>query len=173
MADIRVRQLHTGDDRSTFHSGNNDLDRYFHRFAGQNQFRHRIGVTYVAVQEEEIVGYTTVAASSIEADELPHNLRRRLPAYPLPVIRLARLAVDERFAGSGVGLTLLRAVFEIAHRMAKEVGCIGIVVDAKPPAVEFYERYGFFSVDVRSGGLGDRPEPSVMFLPLQEVPEPA
>jgi GNAT superfamily N-acetyltransferase len=170
VADIEIRSLQPGDDRSRFGSGDVDLDRFFHRFAGQNQFRHHTGVTYVAIQAAVIVGYATVAASSVEAAALPPTLRRRLPEYPLPVLRLARLAVDERFTGSGVGLALLRAVFGIAHSLASSVGCIGVVVDAKPQAVEFYERYGFFSLGLRSGGLGDRPEPTVVFLPLQEIP---
>lgn len=170
MADIEVRPLEPGDDRSSFHSGDHDLDRFFHRFAGQNQFRHHTGVTYVAVQGAAIIGYATLAASSVEAAALPQTLRRRLPGYPLPVLRLARLAVDERFTGSGIGLALLRAVFGIAHRLAPGVGCIGVVVDAKAQAVEFYGRYGFFPLGLRSGSLGDRPKPVVMFLPLQEIP---
>ncbi len=170
MAEIEVRPLAPGDDRETFRSGDDDLDRFFHRFAGQNQFRHHLGVTYVAVEGGTVVGYATVVASSIEAGELPLSARRRLPAYPLPVLRLARLAVDERFTGSGIGLQLLGAVFAIAHRMASSVGCIGVAVDAKPHAVGFYERYGFFPLDVVAGSLGDRPQPVVMFLPLTEIP---
>lgn len=172
MAEAEVRPLEPTDDRTAFRSGNLDLDRFFHRFAGQNQFRHHIGTTYVAVVRGTIVGYATVAASHLEAEAVPARLRRRLPIYPLPVLRLARLAVDERFQGSGIGPTLLRAVLVIAHRMASDVGCIGVVVDAKPPAVPFYERYGFVSLHVRQGELGDRPAPVVMFLPLKDVPPP-
>lgn len=172
MAEVEVRKLEPTDDRSAFRSGNDDLDRFFHRFAGQNQFRHHIGTTYVAVIEGAIAGYATVAASDVEADTLPQKLRRRLPTYPIPVLRLARLAVDERSRGSGIGETLLRAVFVVALRMAADVGCLGVLVDAKPKAAPFYERYGFVRVDVRRGGLGERPEPVVMFLPLETIPEP-
>lgn len=172
MADIEVRPLEPADDRSGFRSGNHDLDRYFHRFAGQNQFRHHLGTTYVAVQDGRIVGYATVAASHIEAGSLPHRVRRRLPSYPLPILRLARLAVDESSTGLGIGLALLRGVFTTAHRMADDVGCIGVVVDAKLPAVPFYERYGFVPLDVQRGALGDRPEPLPMFLRLKDIPSP-
>ncbi len=172
MPEVEVRPLEADDDRSDFRSGNEDLDRFFRRYAGQNQFRHHIGTTYVAVIAGRIVGYATVAASHIEAEGLPRQLRRRLPNYPLPVLRLARLAVDERSTGSGIGPMLLRAVFVIARRIAEEVGCVGILVDAKLPAVPFYERYGFVAIDVRQGTLGDRPEPVVMFLPLTDIPAP-
>lgn len=52
-----IRSLAPGDDRSAFRSGNIDLDRFFQRFAGQNQFRHYVGVTYVAVDGESLLRY--------------------------------------------------------------------------------------------------------------------
>lgn len=65
-----------------------------------------------------------------------------LPHYPLPVLRLVRLAVDRSAQGHGVGKLLLRAVSQIVHEMAESVGCVGVGVDAKPDAIRFYERYG-------------------------------
>jgi N-acetylglutamate synthase-like GNAT family acetyltransferase len=49
----------------------------------------------------------------------------------MTALRLARLAVDERSTGSGIGLALLRAVFVTARRMAEDVRCVGVLVDAK------------------------------------------
>jgi GNAT superfamily N-acetyltransferase len=169
---IEVRLLRPSDDRSSFQSGNTDLDRFFHQFAGQNQFRHHIGATYVAIDEGEIAGFATVAAAQIEIDDLPKKRKKKLPRYPLPVLRLARLAVAISAQGRGVGRFLLLAVFQIAHEVANSVGCIGVVVDAKPEAVRFYERYGFEPLDVVEGGLNSRPEPLPMFLPLSSIPKP-
>ena len=165
-----VRLLRPNDDRSGFRSGNADLDRFFVRYAGQNQFRHHVGVTYVAVCDDDIVGFATVAASQVEIADLPEGARRRLPRYPLPVLRLARLAVDEGAQGRGIGKVLLRTVFALAWEMSRTVGCVGVVVDAKPDAVSFYERLGFREMDSRSGALGDRPEPVPMYLHLSAVP---
>ena len=53
---VRIRRLEPGDDRDRFCSGQPDLDRFFHRFAGQNQFRHHVGVTYIAVEDDAILG---------------------------------------------------------------------------------------------------------------------
>jgi GNAT superfamily N-acetyltransferase len=167
---IEVRLLHPGDDRSTFESGNADLDRFFRQFAGQNQFRHHIGVTYIAVDERKIAGFATVAVAHIEIEELPASRKKKLPHYPLPVLRLARLAVDRSAQGRGVGKVLLRAVFQIAHEMAESIGCVGVVVDAKPDAARFYERYRFEPLDVLEGGLNSRPKPLPMFLPLGSIP---
>ncbi len=152
-----------------FRSGDIDLDRYFQRYAGQNQFRHHIGTTYVAVQRDQIVGFVTVSSGEMVAEKLAKNLRRRLPAYPLPVLRLARLAVDERFQGHGIGRLLLRAMLSLALEMRDRVGCIGVVVDAKPDAVTFYSSLGFEPINLISGGLGDRPEPVAMFLPIGPI----
>jgi GNAT superfamily N-acetyltransferase len=170
---IEIRRLLVEDDRSDFRSGNIDLDRFFQRYAGQNQFRHHIGTTYIALDEATIAGFATVAPSVLAVADLPAPRRKRMPQYPLPVLRLARLAVDERSRGRGIGSALLRAVFLLAHRMAEDFGCIGVVVDAKPEAVPFYEKLGFIDLDASAGQLGDRPEPRPMFLELGAIPKPS
>lgn len=166
---IEIRLLRPEDDRSRFRSGNVDLDRFFARYAGQNQFRHHIGSTYVAVEGEEILGFMTVSPSQIEIDDLPAASRKRLPRYPLPVLRLARLAVAEVTQGREIGLLLLRAALRLTREMSKQLGCVGMIVDAKPEAVAFYRRYGFEPLEVVEGTLGDRPEPVPMFLPLSGI----
>ena len=167
-----VRLLERSDDRSTFRSGNIDLDRFFQRYAGQNQFRHHIGTTWVAVHGDRIVGFATVSPAHLEVGELPVDLRRKLPAYPLPVLRLARLAVAEDVRGQGIGRALLRIVFAVAWRLADDFGCVGVVVDAKREAVRFYEGLGFRVLVYARGALGDRPEPTAMFLELRAIPRP-
>ena len=98
---ITIRRLEPGHDRMNFRSGNIDLDRFFVRYAGQNQFRHHIGTTYVAIDDHGVIaGFATVAASELMTAALPQSRRKRLPSYPLPVLRLARLAVDERHVSS-------------------------------------------------------------------------
>lgn len=168
---LRIRRLEPSDDRSTFRSGNVELDRFFQRFAGQNQFRHHIGTTYVATRRAEILGYATVSAAHLEVGELPEADRRRLPAYPLPVLRLARLAVSESAQGMGVGRLLLRAVFTLAHQMSEDVGCAGVLVDAKAEAVGYYRALGFVALELSRGGLGDRPEPTPMWISLKGIPK--
>jgi len=167
---IAVRKLRPEDGRSEFDSGDPDLDRFFKRFAGQNQFKHYVGTTYVAEDHGRIVGFATVSAAQVEIRDLPPAKQVRLPRYPLPVLRLARLAVDQQAQGRGVGLTLLKAVFVLAKAMAGDFGCIGVIVDAKPQAVAFYKRYGFTVLDVAQGQLGDRPEPLPMFLEIGAIP---
>jgi GNAT superfamily N-acetyltransferase len=170
---LTIRRLEAEDDRARFDSGNIELDRFFARYAGQNQFRHHIGTTYVAVAADSaILGFATIAASELQSTRLSAASRKGLPAYPLPVLRLARLAVDRRATGKGVASQLLRAVFALAHRMAADMGCLGVVVDAKPDAVEFYRKLGFITLEPTAGELGDRPLPLPMFIELMAIPPP-
>jgi GNAT superfamily N-acetyltransferase len=166
---MEIRVLREGDDRSLFHSGDSDLDRFFHQFAGQNQFKHYVGVSYVAVEERRILGFATIAPGHVEIEGLPGPARKKLPRYPLPVLRLARLAVDESARGQGVGAQLLRFVLDLAVRMANEYGCVGVVVDAKPDAVDFYAKYGFMRVEAVEGLSDARPQPIPMFLSMRAL----
>ena len=165
---VEIRALQAEDDRAAFHSGDEALDLYFHRYAGQNQFRHHIGVTYVAKDATEILGFVTVSAAQLRADDLPTG--RRMPPYPVPVLRLARLATSSSARGRGVGKSLLRFAIELAERMRDEVGCVGIAVDAKADAVSFYLPFGFVPIRLVEGASEIIPAPSPMFLPLGAVP---
>ena len=165
---LEIRLLLPGDNRDDFISGHEVLDRYLRLYAGQNQFRHRIGVNYVAIMEGRVIGYASVSPANIEVERLPPALAKRLPRYPLPVLRLARLATDQRVRGRGVGLELLRYVFGLAHQMSGEFGCVGVLVDAKPAAVAFYARYGFAELPVDTGA--SQTAPVAMFLALNRIP---
>lgn len=167
---IEIRQLRPGDDRSSFSSGDIELDRFFRNYAGLNQFRLHLGTTYVALGEGAVVGYATVAPGFIAIDQLPKAERRRLPNYPLPILRLARLAVATTHQGRGIGSRLVRFTLETAREMADRFGCIGVVVDAKPAAVGFYARLGFAGLAVEAGELPSRPRPQVLFLPIGSIP---
>lgn len=169
MVEIEVRLLREGDDRASFHSGDEQLDLFFHRYAGQNQFRHHIGITYVAVDEGVIRGFATVAAGHIEIERLPVAIRKKFPNYPLPIVRLARLAVDIGAQGSGLGEHLMRAVFLAALEMREKLGCVGVVVDAKLGAAPYYSRFGFVALEGIEGILEERPSPTPMFLPLSDI----
>jgi predicted N-acetyltransferase YhbS len=166
---MEIRALRESDDRSRFLSGNEDLDRFFRRFAAQNQFRHHLGVTYVAVEDRQIVGFVTVAPGHIEIEGLPAAERRRLPHYPLPVLRLARLAVDVSVRGQGLGSQLLRFALQLASRMANNYGCIGVVVDAKADAVAYYSKHGFIEIEVIEGESDVRPKATAMFLSMRAI----
>ncbi|WP_058557809.1 GNAT family N-acetyltransferase [Thiohalocapsa sp. ML1] len=169
MPDFVIRALARADERGDFTSGDIDLDRFFRRFAGQNQFRHHIGTSYVAVGDGRILGFATISAGEITGATLSQSLRKRLPDYPLPILRIARLAVDHRAQRRGVGRALLRFTLRLGLDLRERCGCVGVLVDAKPAAVPFCDQLGFIRLTAVQGQLGDRPEPQPMFLPIRLV----
>jgi GNAT superfamily N-acetyltransferase len=168
-AAVEIRLLRPDDDRSGFSCGQADLDRFFAHYAGQNQFKLHLAVSYVAVMNDRIAGFATVAVGALERASLPgERLRKRMPSYPLPVLRLARLGVDSRAQGHGIGKALLEHVLRLALEQRDRLGCVGVVTDAKPDAVGFYDSLGFAPLaGVREGILHGEPTP--MFLAIDTI----
>jgi len=167
--EYQIRPLQKSDNRKEFESGQADLDYFFRRYAGQNQFRHHIGVTYIATDEDTIFGYMTVAMGTLEVEELSE--KKSLPEhYPLPILRLGRLAVDNRYQGQGIGKQLLRHAFKLALQQRDTVGCVGVVIDAKTEAIEFYQKFGFRLIDeLMEGEVRGNPPPNPLFLPIKSI----
>lgn len=165
-----IRILERSDVRSGFSCGEPSRDTFLERHAWQNQQRHHLGVTYVAVDDasRRVVGYFTAAMAAIapEACDRPVS-----PGHysSVPALRIARLGVDRRVQGVGVGSELLFAAFRIALDESDRVGCAGVLVDALPEAVGFYARYGFTPLAVTVGSSPARPRPVPMYLPLSAV----
>ena len=113
--------------------------------------------------------FATVASGSLERRSVPdQRLRKRLPDYPLPILRLARLGVDRRAQGLGLGRALGRHVLRLALSQRDLVGCVGVVADAKEPAVAFYEDLGFSRLSGIAEGLLHG-EPTPMFLDMATI----
>ena len=165
---VRVHPLRPENDKAHFASGDHVLDRFLAEFAGQNM-RTYVGVTYVAEESGFVLGYVTLTACSTKRDAIVAAARRSLPAYPLPALRVARLAVDRGFQGQGIGTLLLGVAFDIALEMTRTVGCVAVLVDAKREAVGFYARFGFEEDTPLEGASAARPAPVPMSLPISEV----
>ena len=166
---LQFRALKSSEKRTGFSCGDIDLDRFFQRYAGQNQFRHHVGTTYVLMMENHIAGFITLSAGEISVNDLPLNIRQRFPEYPLPIMRIARLTIDKRFQNQGLGKKILRAGLQLALEMKASYGCIGVVVDAKQQSIEFYQQLGFTVLHTVAGELGDKPQPTPLFLPIRTI----
>jgi len=135
--------------RAGFDCGEPELDAFLQRYARQNQDRG-ISRSYVATRpgDKGVAGYFTLSSGAVEFADLPEEERRRLPRYPVPVIHLARLAVDGREAGAGLGEALLAEALRVALRASESVGAFAVEVVAKSEgARSFYGKYGFVSVE--------------------------
>jgi GNAT superfamily N-acetyltransferase len=145
-----IRRLEESDSLENFDCRDEALNSYLKRHAWNNQQKSSIGVTYVAVDELApgvVIGYFTLATSSARRDSFPKKYVRGLPAYDVPVILLARLAVDRRFGRHGLGRELLSEALRVSLRASKQVGCRCVIVDAYPTATDWYRKYGFTALD--------------------------
>ena len=139
-----IRLFAETDDPSGFSCGSAELDRYLKARALANA-QLGVSATYVHVGEaDRIEGFVTLAGTSIRSSGAP--VSRNLPRYPLPALLVARLAVDRSAQNRGIGCRLLAFALEEALVMHGRIGCVAVVVDAKPEAISFYERFGFESV---------------------------
>jgi GNAT superfamily N-acetyltransferase len=134
----------TSHDVTDFACGEESLDRWLHRYAGQSERRDATR-TFVAAEHGVVRGYYTLVAGQLEHVEATETVRKGLSRhFPIPVAILARLAVDERSQGQGLGASLLNDALKRICRAAQEVAVRAVVVHAiNQAAVDFYERFGF------------------------------
>lgn len=140
---VTIEPLSTHHDRRSFSCGVGPLDDYLRRFARQHAATN-VSRTYVAVDTLAIRGFYSLAMSGIRKENLPTKHSSRFPNFPLPVARLARLAVDLRYQRQGLGDLLLADALQRCLRLSAEIGMVGVIVDAKDEnARGWYERYEF------------------------------
>lgn len=119
------------------------LNDYLKHYALQNQ-RKNSARTYVATRENRIVGYYTLAYGSVAYDDASPDVKAGLGRYPIPVILLARLAVDAGEKGRGFGAGLLKDAMLRTLQAAEIAGLRAMLVHAKDDAAKtFYQKYGF------------------------------
>lgn len=147
VGELRPVELLSVQDRlDRFDSGVADLDRWLRNSA------HIAGsagtaATYVMHRDEMVVGYYALAMSALTHDGAPSRLRRGMP-NPVPVVLLARLAVDRSEQGRGVGGHLLVDCLRRCVRGGAEFGAPAVVVDAiDERAAEFYRHFDFHDLD--------------------------
>ncbi len=166
---MQIRRLRASDSTEAFTSGDMGIDRFLGTHAWRNQDALGIGVTYVVPAGDLVAGFVTLAAGSLPRDNVPESVGATLPRYPLPVLRLARLAVDSRAQGEGIGNGLVAFTLRVAWAMREKVGCVGVVVDALPHAVAYYEQLGFERMEALAGGSAVRPRPVPLYLSLNDA----
>ena len=142
--DLFIEKLSAHHETGSFSCGKVALDTYLVRHALPNQAMGA-AQTYVAVDRAEgLVGYFSLAVGSVTHDEAPERLAKGLARHAVPVMVLARLAVDHRWQGRGIGSGLLKNALQRTLRAADIAGIRAIVVHAKDDeAAAFYAAFGF------------------------------
>lgn len=162
-SNLVIRALDSNHDRPGLHCGVASLDEYIQKQARQD-VKRRVSRVFVATATEQpnsIVGYYTLSTLSIELDQLPNTLARKLPRHPVPAALLGRLAVGQAAQCHGVGKMLLVDAIKRTLAVSDEIAIYAMVVDAiNDRAQYFYEQFGFSPL-----GSGN----PRLFLPLKSI----
>lgn len=132
-------------DVTGFDCGNELLNRWLTRYAGQSE-RRDAARTFVATgPHHDVLGYYTLVAGQLRHEEATTSISEGQPPYfPIPIALLARLAVDLNHQGQGVGAALVRDALSRVQLASAQVAVRAVVVHAiDDQAVGFYERFGF------------------------------
>jgi GNAT superfamily N-acetyltransferase len=143
-AGLSIDALASTHDRALFDCGRVELNEYLRRFARQNA-DSGVAKTFVATRVDapgHILGFFSLAATSVAFSSLPTSVARRLPRYPIPAALLARLAVDREHQGRGLGAILLADAYRRVLLAADHIGIHLLVIHAKDESARrFYLRF--------------------------------
>ncbi len=143
-------------DRTAFDCGDEPLKRYLKALAGQHRVKG-IATTFVLIDSERpsrILGYYSLSAASLAFARLTEADRKGLPAYPVPAVRIGRLATSLSVRRQGLGELLLQNVIKRVLHARNTLGVHAVLVEAKDTAAEgFYRKYGFRLCDPKSRQL--------------------
>ncbi len=161
--DLVIEPLNRTHDRKGFQCGVEALDRYLNEQAKQD-IKRRISRVFVATKPDNpqaLIGYYTLSTLSIELNQLPEKLARKLPKHPVPAALIGRLAVSNAAQGQGVGKMMLADAIKRTLAVSDQIAIYAMVVDAINDNVKgFYEQFGFTR-------LGD--DSPRLFLPLKSI----
>lgn len=156
----RVEKLRPDHPIEIFDCGKQDLNRYLQRFSWQNQ-QAGAAQTYIGLSGDAVIGYYTLAVCHVAREEAPERLTKGLARHPVPIMLLARLAVDHRWQGQRVGKALLKDAMLRTLQAADIAGIRAFAIHAKDEdARRFYLKFDF---------IPSPSDPMHLFVLLKEV----
>ena len=142
-ADRRIEKLRRDHPVDAFDCGQEALNNWLRKYAFQNQGAGA-AQTYVGLAGDAVIGYYSLAVGQIEYFDAPERLQKGLARHPVPVMLLARLAVDTSWQRHGVGRALLADAVRRTLQAAELAGIRALAVHAKDDeARRYYEQFDF------------------------------
>ncbi len=143
MTALAVEKLARHHPVDAFDCGHEALNRFLLRFALPSQSANA-SQTYVGLAAATVIGFHTLVFGEVRYDAAPERLVKGLARHPVPLMVLARLAVDVAWQGRGVGAGLLKDAMRRTVQAADIAGIRALAVHAKDDAARsFYEHFGF------------------------------
>lgn len=141
--DLRLEHLEPRHDTKKFSSGAEELDGWLRRHALVAQATDSAR-TFAVVRDLRVIAYVSLTMGSVQRADAPPRLVRGLPGYPVGLVLIARLAVDESEQGAGLGTRLLADALRMAVAAGDAAAARLVVVDAiDDRAAQFYRQHGF------------------------------
>ncbi|MEZ4530267.1 MAG: GNAT family N-acetyltransferase [Thermomicrobiales bacterium] len=160
MSSNRIEKLSRYHEVAGFRCGQELLDRFLTQHALQSQFANA-SQTYVGIIDGAIAGYYTLVVGETQFDGAPRRLAKGMAHHPIPLMILARLAVDTKFQGRGIGEGLMKDAMRRTAAAAEIAGIRALAVHAKnSEARRYYERFGFESSPI---------EPLHLYMLMKDV----
>lgn len=136
----KLRREHLLDE---FDCGKEELNRFLKRQAWASQQSHS-AQTYVLARDLRVLGYYSLAAGSVGHEEATERVSRGQARHPIPLVLLARLAVDASAHGKGLGAALLKDALMRTAQAAHTIGARALLVHVKDDGAKgFYEHFNF------------------------------
>jgi GNAT superfamily N-acetyltransferase len=137
-----LKQLHLTE---RFDCGEEHLNVFLKKYALMNQASLAARTFVITLRDGRVAGYYSLAAGSVEHGEATMRVVKGLAKHPVPVILLARLAIDKEFQGEGLGTALLKDALQRSLRVTEQVAARAILVHAKSDeARSWYKKRGDF-----------------------------
>jgi GNAT superfamily N-acetyltransferase len=139
-----IQKLDASHDVDAFDCGKEPLDRFLKRYALVNQKADGAQTYVVCRGEQHVVGYYSLVVGAVERTQAPVRVSKGLARHPIPVMLLARLAIDRSEQGKGLGKALLKDVLLRTAQAADIAGIRALLVHAKDEqARAWYEGFDF------------------------------
>lgn len=140
---LRIEKLARHHAVESFDCGQELLNRFLMRFAWSNQ-QAQASQTYLGLSDEQVIGFYTLVVGEVAYDEAPQRLLKGLARHPVPMMLLARLAVDKNWQGKKVGAGLLKDAMLRTLQAADIAGIRAFAVHAKDGSARmFYQHFNF------------------------------
>jgi predicted GNAT family N-acyltransferase len=137
-------------DRAAFSCGNASLDRYIREQASQDVKRGLASVFVITAKDDpkQILAYYTLSSRELKLDQLPEEIAKKAGKYGhVGVTLLGRMAVAEKYKGTGLGVLTLMNALHKSLLAATDVASLAVFVEAiDSDAANFYRKYGFIEL---------------------------
>jgi len=153
MATMTPSPLDAGHLLDSFDCGKPTLNDWLVRHARQAQSSGS-AKTFVVAEDRRVLGYFSLTVGQIDSLDAPDRVRKGMGAYPIPVVILARLAVDHKQHGHGIGVGLLQEAIRRTITISEQAGVRALLTHPiDDDAARFYRRFGFEASPAREQQL--------------------